>query len=98
MGDAMLTGCARSCATCAWWERMGPRLANATRDPSAMPETGTCQVHAPVVVPGGGFPLSLFPVTHQSRFCGECQAIGTGGGGDDGERIIAFPVPSRAAP
>lgn len=94
----MLTGCPeQTCATCIWWERQGPRLANAVRDPSASPATGTCQVRAPVVVQGGGFPVTLFPVTHESRFCGEWEGLDEGGDGDGGERVITFPVERRVA-
>ncbi len=38
--------------------------------------------------------MSEFPETHESRFCGEWK--GREGGGDDGERIVAFPA-KRAA-
>lgn len=96
-GATMLSG--RSCATCAWWTRKGPRLASASRNPAAAESTGTCQAHAPVVaqVLGGGRPLpvSVFPETHESRFCGEWRAIG--GGGDDGERVLPFSPPARRA-
>jgi hypothetical protein len=79
---------ANSCATCRHWRRMGPRLANAQRDPSAASDEGTCERRAPSVVQGNSpFPVSMFPVTHESRGCGEWVArIGAGGGPDDGER------------
>ena len=84
--------CGQTCASCRWWERKGPRLANASRDPSAATDTGTCQVHAPVVLQGSAeFPVSLFPVTHDSRHCGDWRPFG-GGDPDDGETIVAFPI------
>ena len=62
----------RTCAGCAWWERSAPKLANATRDPSASAYVGVCQRHAPVVVQvSGGFAVSLYPETHETRFCGD---------------------------
>lgn len=84
----------QNCSTCIWWERMGPRLSNASRDPSSPSDCGTCQARAPVVVPGSGqFPVSMFPVTHESRFCGDWEGMGEGAPDpDDGERIIAFPL------
>lgn len=90
--------CARSdrtCATCQWWERKGPRLANAVRDPSAHNDTGTCQAHAPMVVQATAFPVSLFPVTHETRFCGEWQGVDEGGGG--GEKVANIVPIVRAA-
>lgn len=88
----------RNCASCHWWSRMGPRLANASRDPSASGDCGTCQVHAPVVVPGdGSFPVSMFPVTHESRFCGDWRLGREGGSGPDGgERVMIFPLGGTA--
>jgi hypothetical protein len=39
------------------------------------------------------FPVSVFPVTHESRFCGSWEPIDDGAPDpDDGERIIAFPL------
>ena len=80
---------ANSCASCHHWRRMGPRLANAWRDPSCAADEGTCERRAPSVVQGDGpFPVSLFPVTHESRGCGEWIArSGAGGGPDGGERV-----------
>ncbi|WP_267378098.1 MULTISPECIES: hypothetical protein [unclassified Sphingomonas] len=52
-----------------------------------------------IVVQGNSaFPVSMFPRTHETRFCGDWQGS-TYGGGDDGERIVvAFPTAvSRAA-
>ncbi|MEH3122416.1 MAG: hypothetical protein PGN16_10640 [Sphingomonas phyllosphaerae] len=89
-----MTDC-RRCATCTWWQRMGPRLANASRDPSASFEEGTCQAHAPVVQAAQTFPVSVFPVTHEDRFCGDWKAR-DGGGPDGDERIIAFPLTPTA--
>lgn len=85
-----------NCATCIWWKRQGPQLANAKRDPSCAKDTGTCQVHAPTVVLQGNEPLpvSMFPRTHETRFCGDWQGTGYGGG-DDGERIVV-PFPPAA--
>lgn len=88
-----MTCSTKVCATCAWWVRKGPRLAEATRDPSAAADTGTCQAHAPVVLQGNTpFPVPLFPTTHESRFCGEWAPAAGGGGG--GETVIPF---TRAA-
>jgi hypothetical protein len=91
----MLMGCVgRNCGSCAWWERQGPQLSKATRDPSAAADTGTCQVHAPVVVQGNSpFPVSMFPVTHETRSCGEWQGIGSDGP-DGGETVVPFPTAS----
>lgn len=94
----MLMGCVgRNCGSCTWWERQGPQLAKATRDPSAPVDTGTCQAHAPVVMQTADrFPVSLFPVTHETRCCGEWKAIG-GSGPDDGERAPSSVTPFRRA-
>lgn len=80
---------AHSCATCRHWRRMGPKLANAQRDPSAAQDEGTCERRSPSVVQGNSpFPVSMFPVTHESRGCGEWVArTGAGGGPDGGERV-----------
>ncbi len=62
----------RTCATCFWWQRSAPKLANAKRDPSARTDVGICQLRAPVVVQvSGGFAVSLYPETHESRFCAD---------------------------
>ncbi|USU06918.1 hypothetical protein NF699_09735 [Sphingomonadaceae bacterium OTU29LAMAA1] len=51
-------------------------------------------MHAPVVVQGNSpFPVSMFPVTHETRSCGEWQGIGSDGP-DGGETVIPFPTPS----
>ena len=89
-GSDMLTNrSANSCATCRHWRRMGPKLANAQRDPSCAADEGTCERRAPSVVQGNSpFPVSMFPVTHESRGCGEWVVrAGAGGGPDDGERV-----------
>jgi hypothetical protein len=76
-----------SCATCRHWRRMGPKLANAQRDPSCASDQGTCERRAPTVVQGDlPFPVSVFPVTHESRGCGEHAARSHDGGPDGGER------------
>jgi hypothetical protein len=78
---------ANSCASCRHWRRMGPRLANAQRDPSAAQDEGTCERRSPRVVQGNSpFPVSMFPVTHESRGCGEWVARTGAGGPDGGER------------
>ena len=90
----------QTCATCVWWERSGARLANAERDPSCSGSTGTCQVRGPQVVGGrfDNFPYTVFPQTHESRFCGEWEGmVPPGGDGDGGERVIAFPTANRIA-
>jgi hypothetical protein len=83
MADQSVT----SCATCRHWRRMGPRLSNAQRDPSCAADEGTCERRSPSVVQGNSpFPVSMFPVTHESRHCGEWAArSGSGGGPSDGE-------------
>lgn len=79
---------ATSCATCRHWHRTGPKLANAQRDPSSAADQGTCERRAPTVVQGNSsFPVSLFPVTHESRGCGEWGALlGISGGPNGGEQ------------
>lgn len=88
----------RNCGSCIWWERQGPQLSKATRDPSAAIDTGTCQAHAPVVVQGNSpFPVSMFPVTNESRCCGEWQGD-EAGGPNDGETVVPFrPLSERVA-
>lgn len=77
------------CATCVWWTRSAPKLANAIRDPSAAFELGTCQVNPPVVVQGSGsFPVPMYPETHESRFCGRWAPTEGSDDPDDGERNI----------
>lgn len=83
------------CATCAWWRRQAPCLSSATRSLAVPYEEGTCHRNAPAVVNNGGLAVSLFPTTHESRFCGQWTAQPTGGGSDDGERVIAFPPPAN---
>ena len=87
-----------TCATCLWWKRAAPRLANALRDPSASTQVGTCQLNPPVVVQGNAaFPVALFPETHETRFCGYwCDEAGSGGP-DDGERTVVPFKPREAA-
>lgn len=89
----MLMGCvSRNCGSCMWWERQGPQLSRATRDPSAAIDTGTCQIHAPVVVQGNSpFPVSMFPVTHETRCCGDWQGI-VSDDPDGGETVVPFPT------
>jgi hypothetical protein len=90
--------CARTCATCAWWQRRGPKLANASRDPSAASDEGTCQRRAPVIVHDPrSFPVTMFPVVLEHRFCGDWRAKHEGDGPDDGERVVAFPGANRVA-
>lgn len=86
-----------SCATCIWWQRSAPKLANAKRDPAAGLHNGICQSRPPIVVSFSPFPLTLFPETHESRFCGEWEGRSVNGGDGDGERVIAFPVANRVA-
>lgn len=100
-GAGMLTvPAANSCASCRHWRRMGPKLANAQRDPSAAQDEGTCERRAPSVVQGNAaFPVSMFPVTHESRGCGEWRGKAhPGPDGDGGERVVPFPgAPARIA-
>lgn len=87
----------QTCATCIWWERQGPRLANASRDPSAAVDVGTCQSRSPVVIQGNSpFPVSLFPTTHESRFCGEWEGVGDTDDGGGGETVVPFRMPPPA--
>ena len=84
-----------NCASCVWWKREGARLATATRDPSCAQDVGTCHAHSPVPFQiDAVFPVTIWPTTHESRFCGDWQGI-SGGSGDGGERIIAFPSPAN---
>ena len=93
-----LTPC---CGDCLWWQRCGPKLANATRDPSSPADVGSCQARSPVVVQGDGpFPVSMFPQTHESRMCGEwvsSEDEDDGGPHGGGQRVIAFPANRIAA-
>jgi len=85
---------AQTCGTCVWWNRSGPRLANAERDPSSGNNLGTCELHPPVVVGGrfDNFPYTVYPQTHTSRTCGSWRGVEDSGDGDGGERVIAFPA------
>lgn len=95
----MLSSCERRCATCRFWNRQGPEIANATRDPRCPPDEGTCEAHTPtpVAVEAGcatasaRWSVPLFPRTHETRSCGEWEPRDDDGG-DDGERIIVFPI------
>lgn len=93
----MMSHVGRNCGSCVWWQRRGPQLSKATRDPSAAADSGTCQAHAPVVVQDSdGFPVSLFPVTHETRCCGEWRSQ-EGRGPDGGETVVPFPILARIA-
>jgi hypothetical protein len=93
-----MTGCPEQCcATCRFWERQGPPLATAIRDPRTPADQRVCQSRAPVVVvEQGRMTMSLFPLTHETRYCGDWMPVEVDGGPDDGERVIAFPL-GRAA-
>lgn len=87
-----------ACATCVWWKRAAPKLANALHDPSASPQVGTCHLNPPVVVQGNSaFPVTLFPETHETRFCGHWSDTEHLGGPDDGERTVVPFKPREAA-
>lgn len=94
-----MTTCERRCATCRFWSRQGAEIANAIRDPGCPDDEGTCEAHAPVPVAveagthgaSARWSVPLFPRTHETRSCGEWEPR-EGGGGDDGERIIVFPL------
>lgn len=89
-----------SCASCRHWRRMGPKLATAQRDPSCAADEGTCERRAPSVFQvNSEFPVSMFPVTHESRGCGEWRGHAhPGPDGDGGERVVPFPgAPVRIA-
>ncbi len=88
----MLNGCQRTCATCRFWTRQGPQLANAQRDPSCPADEGVCQFAAPVVTMLATGPSGIFPRTHADRWCGQWHLKGGAGGPDDGEHVV---VPLR---
>jgi len=88
----MLNGCQRTCATCRFWTRQGPQLANAQRDPSCPSDEGVCQFSAPVVTMLATGPSGIFPRTHADRWCGQWHLKGGAGGPDDGEHVV---VPLR---
>lgn len=86
----------RNCATCVWWERQGPQIATALRDPTCPRDTGICQRHSPIVAqPVDGIAAPLFPRTHETRFCGDWQGQPHGSGPDGGERIASAVTPIR---
>lgn len=79
-----------TCSTCIWWNRAAPCRATMMRDPTGGQDfLGTCELNAPVVVPGiGGLPISVFPQTHADRTCGHWADGTAGGDGDGGERTV----------
>lgn len=86
----------RACASCTWWQRSGPKLANASRDPSASPMLGVCHFNPPVVVNAdSAFPVPLAPETHETWFCSRWQNCDGGAGG--GERTVVAFKPKEAA-
>ncbi|MDQ0249213.1 hypothetical protein J2W22_001260 [Sphingomonas kyeonggiensis] len=86
----------RTCAACAWWKRSAPKLANALRDPSASEVVGVCHLNPPVVVQGNAaFPVTLYPETHESRFCGSWRDASDGPTG--GARTVVEFKPREAA-
>jgi hypothetical protein len=87
----------QNCGSCIWWERQGARLAEGERNPASPITVGTCQFHPPAIQYHPEFPLTVFPQTHESRFCGSWEGVEEGGGGDGGEKVIAFPLAHRPA-
>lgn len=89
-----MTSCStQRCETCRHWWRQGPEIATAVRGVRLTEQEGVCQAHGPSIVACGEMPVSLFPVTHESRTCGDWRPRFDGDGGpDDGETIIAFPL------
>jgi hypothetical protein len=84
----------QTCGTCRWWVRQGPPLSNAILDPRVHVDEGTCQAHAPFVVEQSMMAISVFPQTHETRFCGDWCPTDTGGGGG-GDRVVRFPAPTH---
>lgn len=88
---------AHTCATCIWWKRSAPKLACAIRDPSASAKVGICHLNPPVVVQAvSAFPVTVFPETHESRFCGYWTEVDNFGGPGGGERKVV-PFKQREA-
>ena len=86
-----------TCSTCVWWNRAAPCRATMLRDPQAEQFLGTCELNAPVVVPGiGGLPITVFPQTHADRTCGHWADHRPVDGGDDGEPVVV-PFQQREA-
>lgn len=84
-----------TCSNCIWWKRQGAQLAIAERDPSCPKDVGVCHARCPSVGQfTRDFSVSLFPRTHETRFCGDWQGISYDG--DGGERIVV-PFPPQAA-
>lgn len=85
---------AMRCETCIYWSRESSPLATANRNPASAQDRGTCQVAPPELVAVGGFSEGVWPVTHESRFCGAwTQEIDwdsdAGGGGDRSHLSLA---------
>ena len=80
------------CETCRFWERKGPPLSAATRDPCEKNWLGTCHIEPPKLMMQSGIPVGLWPQTPASRFCGEWEPEFEGPDGpDDGERSTVVP-------
>lgn len=82
-----------SCATCEHWVRGGATLAAAERDPTANLSTGTCHLYPPAIERLEFGTTSYFPVTHESRFCGEWSPP-TPPEPSDGETVVPFARPA----
>lgn len=81
------------CETCRFWERKGPQLSAATRDPCEKHWLGTCQIEPPKLMILSGIPVGLWPQTPASRFCGEWEPMFQGPADpDDGERNTVVPI------
>lgn len=85
-----MTGPAERCGNCRWWTLNGAERSMMARDPQAQGNTGTCQSNSPwpLLTPSGQ-PVSLFPTTHASRFCGNWEPRDSTEG--DGDTVIPFP-------
>lgn len=84
------------CGNCRWWEPQAPSLATATERYSVSPGVGACHARAPVVFnQGPGLSpqeVTLFPETHQDRFCGDWDAPVEDDDPDDGEEVATGDV------
>jgi hypothetical protein len=91
----------RRCETCTWWQRRGPALSAATRDPAAdeAADLGACQFGPPTMTQMGQFGMlaGAWPQTRAHRFCREWRTMETGGP-DDGEQApVVVPLRKEAA-
>lgn len=83
----------QTCGNCQFWHRGSPGIARAERDPSLGPDEGACQLTLPFVIAVAGGIVSVWPVTHADRTCGEWDARDDAGPGG-GEVIHLRPRPA----